>query len=90
LSIAKHVKLTQTSKDNVVKFLCPANDCQYAENGSKHFTSSKLLKQVSIELKGRVMYSEYLVFLYMCEVNNDGDDGVASNNSVALFMLLLT
>jgi len=47
LSIAKHVKLSQTSRGAAVKFVCPARDCQYAENGSKHFASNKLLKQVS-------------------------------------------
>jgi len=38
----------QTSLPGVLKFICPANGCQYAKNRSKHFTSSKLLKQVSI------------------------------------------
>lgn len=51
MSIAKRVKLAQTSQHGVVKFLCPVNGCQYAENGSKQFTSYKLLKQVYILLQ---------------------------------------
>lgn len=45
-SIVKRVKLVQTSQDSVSKFFCPAVDCQYGHIGLKHFSSSKLLKQV--------------------------------------------
>jgi len=46
LSIAKQVKLGKTTQGSVLKFLCPVTGCKYGENGSKHFMSSKLLKQV--------------------------------------------